>query len=82
LYVSNTDRSPNQGIIDLLRRDKETEEKNPAKNPFKIAAFSKAIKAISNIEHPIRSGSGVMGVSFIYNHIETYGFSISTSFQG
>lgn len=47
--------------------DKEAEEQNPIKNPFKIVAFSKAIKAISNVEHPIRSGSAVMDVSSICN---------------
>jgi DNA polymerase beta len=50
--------------------DKEAEENNPIKNPFKIVAFSKAIKAISNVEHPIRSGSAVMDVSSIRNHIK------------
>ena len=48
--------------------DKEAEENNPIKNPFKIVAFSKAIKAISNVEHPIRSGSAVMDVSSIRDH--------------
>ena len=48
--------------------DKEAEENSPVKNPFKIVAFSKAIKAISNVEHPIRSGSAVMDVSSILIH--------------
>ncbi|KAF8798919.1 Nucleotidyltransferase [Phlegmacium glaucopus] len=63
LYTTNNiGPNPNQGIIDLLKRDKETEENSPVKNPFKLVAFSKAIKAISNVKVPIRSGNGVMGL--------------------
>jgi hypothetical protein len=48
--------------IDSFTLDREEENKSLNRNGYKIRAFDKAIKLISNLDHPIRSVSEAMTV--------------------
>ncbi|KAJ7213869.1 hypothetical protein GGX14DRAFT_444335 [Mycena pura] len=55
-YSAGTN-GPNHAILDMLKstQDKDEEAKSPNKNPYKIRAFTSAIKVIGELDHPIRS---------------------------
>jgi hypothetical protein len=42
--------------------DKAEEEQKPDANSFKVYSFARAIHAVMNLNHPIRSGTDVVAV--------------------
>ncbi|KAJ6584049.1 hypothetical protein DFH09DRAFT_1075657 [Mycena vulgaris] len=46
---------PNHAILEMLKTNKEEEAQSPDKNPYKIRAFTSAIKVISELDHPLQS---------------------------
>ncbi|KAJ7486199.1 hypothetical protein B0H11DRAFT_1721942 [Mycena galericulata] len=56
VYSTGT-QGPNHAILEMLKSNKEEEAKSPDKNPYKIRAFTSAIKVISELEHPIQSAT-------------------------
>ncbi|KAJ7780718.1 hypothetical protein DFH07DRAFT_793172 [Mycena maculata] len=53
-YAAGTE-GPNNAILEMLKINKEEEAQSPDKNPYKIRAFTSAIKVISELDHPIQS---------------------------
>ncbi|KAJ7451680.1 hypothetical protein FB451DRAFT_1283983 [Mycena latifolia] len=53
-FSSGTE-GPNHAILEMLKSNKEEEAQSPDKNPYKIRAFTVAIKAIGELDHPIQS---------------------------
>ncbi|KIJ62545.1 hypothetical protein HYDPIDRAFT_157267 [Hydnomerulius pinastri MD-312] len=56
-YSSGTPRGPNHELIQMLTRHMEDEGASESRNDFKVRAYARAIKAISELEYPIRSGA-------------------------
>ncbi|KAJ7022732.1 hypothetical protein C8F04DRAFT_233117 [Mycena alexandri] len=50
-------KGPNDAILDMLKSNKEDEEKRPDKNPYKIRAFTSAIRVIDALDRPLRSAT-------------------------
>ncbi|KAJ6504614.1 hypothetical protein C8R47DRAFT_1102923 [Mycena vitilis] len=48
---------PNHAILEMLKSNKEEEAKRPDKNPYKIRAFTSAIRVIGQLDHPIQSAA-------------------------
>ncbi|KAJ6585344.1 hypothetical protein B0H19DRAFT_1109284 [Mycena capillaripes] len=48
---------PNYAILEMLKTNKEEEAQRSDKNPYKIRAFTSAIRVIGQLDHPIRSAA-------------------------
>ncbi|KDQ62601.1 hypothetical protein JAAARDRAFT_203697 [Jaapia argillacea MUCL 33604] len=60
--VRQDDASAKDDIVDMLTESMQKEQEAPDKNVFKIRAFANAIKAIKQLDHPVRSVDDVKGV--------------------
>ncbi|KAJ7143532.1 hypothetical protein C8R43DRAFT_953973 [Mycena crocata] len=54
---STATEGPNHAILEMLKTNKEEEAQNPDKNPYKIRAFTSAIRIISELDHPLQSAA-------------------------
>ncbi|PFH53407.1 hypothetical protein AMATHDRAFT_1461 [Amanita thiersii Skay4041] len=52
-YYSTSSTGINKAIIDMLKREQQTELELPERNPYKIKAFANAIRIIQNHQHPM-----------------------------
>ncbi|KAJ7741289.1 hypothetical protein B0H16DRAFT_1464484 [Mycena metata] len=50
-------KGPNDAILNMLKSNKEDEEKQPNKNVYKIRAFTSAIRVIDALDRPLRSAT-------------------------
>ncbi|KAF7348273.1 DNA polymerase [Mycena sanguinolenta] len=48
---------PNHAILEMLKSNKDEEALRPDKNPYKIRAFTDAIRIIGKLDHPLRSAN-------------------------
>ncbi|KAJ7256795.1 hypothetical protein B0H12DRAFT_483942 [Mycena haematopus] len=48
---------PNHAILEMLKSNKDEEALRPNKNPYKIRAFTDAIRVIEKLDQPLRSAS-------------------------
>ncbi|KAF9533083.1 hypothetical protein CPB83DRAFT_758016, partial [Crepidotus variabilis] len=55
----NSNTSPNQAIVDFLKRCQREEENRTDPNAFKVRAFGHAIQSIAQVSQPIKLGTDV-----------------------
>ncbi|KAJ6508354.1 hypothetical protein C8R45DRAFT_967146 [Mycena sanguinolenta] len=48
---------PNHAILEMLKSNKDEEALRPDRNPYKIRAFTDAIRIIGKLDHPLRSAN-------------------------
>ncbi|KAI5985703.1 hypothetical protein EDC04DRAFT_2615300, partial [Pisolithus marmoratus] len=58
-HSSTSTSGPNHDLIQLLKRYKAAAEASDARNPYKVRAYERAIKAVARMDEPARSGAQV-----------------------
>ncbi|KAI6098102.1 hypothetical protein F5141DRAFT_437927 [Pisolithus sp. B1] len=58
-HSSTYPSSPNHDLIQLLARYKVEAEASDARNPYKVRAYERAIKVVTGMDEPVRSGRQV-----------------------
>ncbi|KAG6332478.1 hypothetical protein ID866_6612 [Astraeus odoratus] len=69
LFSTPAKPASNHELVQLLTRYKEEEEAMETRNPYKVRAFERAIKAISDLQEPVRSAAQVRRLSGIGERI-------------